>query len=387
MTMTRLRIFFRDRRGLPLIEATLQDLRYAWRVLGKSPGFTAVAVLTLALGIGASTAIFSVVNGVLLRPLPYETPERLVMVWGDLYREGLNQMNASPPEFSDYKDAQVFEQLAAYHWQGFNLTGGDQPVRINSAKVTASFFPLLGVPPEVGRTFSAEEDQPGADQILVISHRLWQQRFGADPNVIGHTVQLDGKPFTLVGVMPAGFEYPSKYITAWTPLAFTADDLRESERGSHGLDVIARLKPGVTMAERLGESIAERRFNTLLLGVFAGVALLLAVVGLYGVMSYSVTERTREFGIRMALGAQPGDVLRLIISEGGRAALLGVAAGVLASLALTRGMASLLYGVSATDPLTFVGVAVLLIIVSLVACYLPARRATRVDPMIALRYE
>ena len=823
----------RDMWGWGWFEQFAQDLRYGWRMLRKAPGFTAVAIITLALGIGATTAIFSVINGVLLRPLPYKAPDQLVMVWGNLYREGLEQMNASPPEFLDYQAAgQAFEQFAAYHWQGFNFTGGNQPVRVVGAKATASLFPLLGVSPELGRTFSEDEDRPGNDRVAVISHRLWQQRFGAEANIIGKTAQLDGKPFTIIGVMPAAFQYPYKDIAVWVPMAFAAEDLQESERGSHGLDVIARLKPGATieqaqaemntiaahvaeahkdmypkgfgiqlvslheqtvgdirpallvllgavgfvlltacanvanlllarastrrremalraalgasrgrlmrqllseslllamaggalglllalwagkalvalapgdiprvqevgidsrallfallvslttgllfglapalqaslldlndalksggrssgdgtrgkrlrrllviaevalaltlsvgaglmiksflnlsqvspgfdarnalsarivltpekyaeperkrgffdqllervqalpgvqsagvvsalplsgysndrgfiiegrqgmqglpgdvqptsdyvvastsyfqtmgipvvqgrglqesdagadlnvvvneafarrffaedgalgkrikvgglqspfpwltvvgvvgdvrhkgldkdvkpemyvpyrqrrmpawpvgamylvvrggdtesllegvreqlraldpdqplanietMGQRLGESVSERRFNMLLLGLFAALALTLAVVGLYGVMSYAVTERTQEIGIRMALGAEAGDVLRLIITEGGRVALLGVAAGVLASLALTRLMKSLLFGTSATDPLTFAGVALLLIAVSLLACYLPARRAAKVNPIVALRYE
>jgi putative ABC transport system permease protein len=296
--------------------------------------------------------------------------------------------------------------------QGMQGAPGDVQPTSDYVVVSTNYFQAMGIPILRGR---ALQEGDNAGELSVVINESFARKFFASAEALGQRIKLGGRqsPFpwlTIVGVagdvrhrgLDKGVKpemyvpYRQARLPAWPvgsmylvvrgagqPEALAAA-VREQVQAIDPDQPLANIE---TMSERLGESISERRFSTLLMGVFAGAALLLAVVGLYGVMSYSVTERTREFGIRMALGAQPGDVLRLIIIEGGRVALLGVIAGVLASLMLTRGMASLLYGVSATDPLTFAGVAVLLIVVSLVACYLPARRATRVDPMIALRYE
>ncbi|MBA3441913.1 MAG: ABC transporter permease [Pyrinomonadaceae bacterium] len=792
-----------------------QDLHYGARMLLKSPGFTFVAVLALALGIGANTAIFSVVNAVLLKPLPFNNPQRIVAVWDVNVQKNNSQSPVAPAKFVDLREqSRSFEQVAAIYAQDLNLTDTDEPESLSASLVTSGFFEALGASPAFGRAFTPEEDTYGSQRAVILSHSLWQRRFGADRNIVGRQVGLSKESYTVVGVMPAGFEYPAE-TDVWVAAAF-APDLYQ-DRGSRFLRVVARLKPGVTQAqaqaevetiaqriaqenprtdanwsvgvvqlheqtvgkartglwivfgavglvlliacvnvanlllaradarqketairtalgasrrrlvqqflvesillalisgglgwllalwgtdllvavsagkiprvqeikpdlyvacftlgvsvltgmlfglapalratqanlndtlkeggtrvsgslrrnrvrsllvvsevavalvlligaglliqslvrlyqvdpgfkaenvltmklslpwsrvqesaafyqkvlqkietlpgvqsagainflplntsssllpfeiegrplapgeklltefrsvspnyfatlgipikggrhftdqdddkaprvviineafarrffrmenpvgkrlkgsygnsteivgvvgsirhtgpdrdpnpemyssylqspwpamgfvirtatapssmskavrqavlevdqaqavfdiktmdERLDESVAQRRFNMLLLSIFAAVALLLAGLGIYGVMAYTVTERTHEIGIRMALGAQTSDVLRLVVRQGMMLALIGVAIGLIAAFALTRVMASLLYGVSATDPMTYVGVALLLTSVAMLACYIPARRATKVDPIVALRYE
>src|SRR5215831_15403093 len=179
-----------------------QDLRYGARMLMKKPGFTLIAVMTLALGIGANTAIFSVVNAVLLKPLPYKNPERLVLVWERFSSQGLDQIPISATEFIDYRiQTQVFEQLATFDTNDYNLTGGAAPERIPGAVVTANLFSLLGVTALRGRTFVDEENQAGRDNVVVLSYALWQQRFGADANVVGKTIELNGRAHQIIGVM------------------------------------------------------------------------------------------------------------------------------------------------------------------------------------------
>jgi putative ABC transport system permease protein len=224
-----------------------QDLRYAVRVLFKSKALTAVALVTLALGIGVNSAIFSVVNAIVLRPLPYPESERLMVIWGNLHKSGLEKTEISALEFRDFQQqCQAFEQIAAYSSQGLNLTGVDQPERLRGAAISWNLFSTLGVQPRAGRAFTAEEDRFGNDNRVILSHSLWQRRFGGDSGVLNRTIQLDGRTVSIVGVMPADFHFPDKDTEAWIPLAFSPDLLEENNRGSHFLNVVARLKPGVT---------------------------------------------------------------------------------------------------------------------------------------------
>ena len=237
----------------------LHDLHYAARLQRKNPGFTIVAVIALALGIGANTAIFSVVNTVLLRPLPYKDPERLVMVWEDASRHGYPRDTPAAANFVDWRDqSQVFEGMAAIADTSFNLTGSGDPERLEGRRVSANMFPLLGIEPQIGRVFTAAEDQPGAPRVVLLSYALWQRRFGGDPGIVGKSLTLNGESYVVVGVMPARFQFPSSDDQAWVPIAFTQQEA--GNRGRHYLQVLARLKPGVSLDQAQSEmnTIAAR---------------------------------------------------------------------------------------------------------------------------------
>src|SRR5437868_11998550 len=236
-----------------------QDLRYGLRMLVKNPGFTTVAIIALALGIGANSAIFSVVNTVLLRPLPYKNPERLVMVWEDNAKQGFPRDTPSPANFIDWRDQNhVFESMAAIVEISFNLTGVGDPERIDGRRVSASLFSLLGVEPQLGRAFRPEEDQRGGNHVVIIGHGLWQRRFGSDPGIIGKPINLNGESFTVVGVMPRTFQFPTRTDQLWVPIAFGAKEA--GERGNHYLEVSARMKPGASLQQAQAEmaTIATR---------------------------------------------------------------------------------------------------------------------------------
>ncbi len=234
-----------------------QDLHYGLRMLLKHPAVPVIAVITLALGIGVNSAIFSVVNAIVLRPLPYANSEQLMVVWGNLHKAGLEEIEISAPEFRDFQEqCRAFEQIAAYYIEGLNLTGVDQPERLRGAAISANLFPTLGLQPSLGRNFVPEEDQFGNDARAILSYALWQRRFGGDPNAVNKTIQLDGRTLTIVGVMPADFHFPDRDTEVWIPLAFSPDLLTENNRGSHFLNVIARLKPGVTQAGKAASAPA-----------------------------------------------------------------------------------------------------------------------------------
>jgi hypothetical protein len=226
------------------MQTLLQDLRYGARTLIKKPGFAAVAVVTLALGIGANTAIFSVVNAVLLRPLNYREPERIVTV----LQEGRHPV--SPANFMDLKaGGRSFDGVAAAEAWGGTLQGGDRPELVAGLRMGEGLFTLLGVPPLVGRTFQADDYGAGRDRVLVLSHELWQRKFGGDASVVGRQLQLSGESYTVVGVMPPEFQFPPFWSTRaemWSPLDLTS---RATNRGANSLRVFARLKPGATMEQ------------------------------------------------------------------------------------------------------------------------------------------
>ena len=220
-----------------------QDLRYGARMLLKQPGFTLIAALTLALGIGANTAIFSLVNAVLLRALPYPEPGRLVRFWETNPGRGWTEFSASAPNFAYWRKQQsVCEQLAAYGFNTFNFTGSGEPERVAALRVTANLFSVLGVAPAHGRDFLPEDEQSGRNHVAILSDGLWQRRFGADPNLIGRQIQLSGESYTVVGVMPPGFQL-TQGTELWTPLTL---DLASN---GHNLSVIGRLKLGVSLAQ------------------------------------------------------------------------------------------------------------------------------------------
>lgn len=344
--------------GFGSLEAWWQDLRYGARLLLKKPGFTLTAVLTLGLGIGANTAIFTVVDATLLRGLPYRESDRLVQVWESRRIGEIKQMDASYPDYLDWAQAtDTVEGICGYTgWDGsFTLTGRAAPERIEGARVTASFFSVLGVAPVLGRTFLPDEDRPQAERTVILSYGLWQRRFGGDPNIVGQRLVLDGNGYTVLGVLPQSFQFaPMGKAQLWVPLRPTPNQL--NMRFMHWLDVIARLKPGVGLAQAqaqmntIGARI-ERDYSDshtgaglklvplheqivgslgslmlVLLGA-VGFVLLIACANVANLLLLRAAERRQEIGMRLALGATRGRLVRQLLCESVLLAMVGGALG------------------------------------------------------------
>ncbi len=339
----------------------LQDLRYAARTLARSPGFTLTAILVLALGVGANTAAFSVTDFVLIRPLPFPDPDRLVSLWEKL--PGYSQMELSPANYVDWKRmSRSFGGMGAYTSTAANLVGQGDPERIEGTAVTASLLPLLGVQPAMGRVFSAAEDREGAPGTLLLSYPLWQAVFGGDPGAIGRPVDLDNEVYVVIGVMPRDFHFPSREAEFWTPMRFREHDDNFRDRTNNDLNVVARLKPGVSLGQATAEmgvvaAQLERQFpkenrqtgasinflrddlpqrSRLLLLALSGAALfvlLIACANLANLLMARGMARQRELAIRAAMGAGRERLVRQLITESLVLAVAGGVAGVLVAAA------------------------------------------------------
>jgi len=401
-----------------------KDLTYAARMLKKQPGFTLVAIVTLALGIGANTAIFSLVNSILLRPLPYREPDRLVKLIQSSPKLQLSTWGVSQADFAAYRDQnRSFESVAIYNSNGTNLTGAGEPERLAVANVTADFFKVLGINPQLGRAFDRGEDSAGKNGVCVISYGLWQRRFGGDPNIVGRTLSLNNTPTQVVGVMPAEFKFPRVEIDLWVPLPFD-----EKRTTPYFYQVIGRLKPDVQLAQAqadttqvlqdfgrqhptssefvgiaegngprtvvtpLKEALVGKTQKPLLVLLSAvGLVLLIACANVANLLLARATARTREMAVRVSLGATRWRIARQLLTESLLLSALGAVTGI--------GLAA--YGIRFIDKLPLAGIprieevsmswrvlsftAALTICTGLLFGFMPALRAYAMGMAVGLR--
>ena len=411
------------------MKTLIENVRYSVRVLRKSPGFTTVSILTLALGIGACTALFSVIDTVLLRALPYQNPEQLVTVTETLPGQGSDEVGVAAGEYQDYRSQnRSFSEVAAYENEGFNLTGIGQPMRINAAKMSASAFPLLGVSPVIGRTFTADEDQTGSSQVVVLSYGLWRRSYSADPNILGKTLKLDEQPYTVIGVMPDSFRFPfdgaplSEMADLWVPIAFNPSRLAPENRiNEFGVGLIGRLRSGVTLiqAQKDVDGIANRfmqRYGysgTLrvapkaypfvqhttakarpliwLLALAVACVLLVACANVTNLLLARISHRQHEMAIRSAIGASHSRVLSQCLSESVVLSFAGASLGILLAEACVLGLQGYgpvdvprLHEVS-LHPLALWFTVAVSLISALGFGFIPAWRLAQAAPVAALR--
>jgi len=345
------------------MDSLFQDIKYGVRKLLKDRSFTAVAVFALSLGIGANSAIFSVVNSVVLRPLPYKDSDRLVTIYSSLRQTGLEKIVVSAPELADFREQNnSFDQVAAYDFQGVNVTGGDEPERIRASLLSPNLLPVLGINPIIGRGFAPDEDQPGQSQVTVLSYSIWQRRFAGEPNVIGKTLDIDGKSIEVIGVMPFDFRFPDPDTELYLPLTIDPELLTENNRGSHFLNVVARLKPGVsidraqadmnTIAQRMSiehsstyrtgygasviamrdDIVGEVRPTLLILLGAVGFVLLIACANVANLLLARGVARQKEVAVRTALGATRVRLIRQLLTESTILAIIAGGLGLLLAL-------------------------------------------------------
>jgi len=410
------------------MESLFQDVRYGWRMLGKNPGFTTIAVLTLAIGIGASTAIFSVVDTVLLRPLPYRQPDQLVTITETLPGMSADEVGVSAGEYQDYRDRNhSFSQIAAYESAGFNLTGAGRPLRINAAAVSSSVFPLLGVSPELGRAFTAEEDRYGSGDVVLLSHSLWENEYNRDSNILGKTVKLDEHPYTVIGVMPPSFRFPfdgaplSELADLWVPIAFEPDLLKPENRTEEfGVGVVGRLRAGVTRdqaqadmetiaadfmkqfgysgtvrvapkAYLFAEHTVEKARPLVTLLILAVVCvLLIACANVANLLLARGNQRGHEMAIRCAIGADRGRIARQSLVESALLSLCGAICGILLAEGLVAGLRR--FGPSDVPrlhdvtlyPVVLLFTLALSVVTAILSGVIPAWRTSQVSPQVSL---
>ncbi len=396
-----------------------QDIRYALRQMWKSPGFTTIAVLTLALGIGANTAIFSVVNAVLLRALPYPDADRLLLLWSSVPSQGLPMFGSAPPDYRAWRsDNHSFQDMGAFSNGGISMSlEGHTPEMLTSASITASLFPTLGVQPLLGRFFTERDEQWGEHRVAILSYGLWERSFGSDPNVVGRQVHLGGELYTVTGVMPKDFRFFKRPVVIWTPLAFAPND-NMNTRNNHFVWVVGRLKPGVTpqqadsdlnvIAARVAKQFPENtglgvrtqgiRDNLVgnvrpaLFAIFGAVlfVLLVACVNLANLLLTRAAGRQKEFAVRRAMGASRARLIRQFVTESILIAILGGVAGVFLGSALLTMVTSVLPATFPTvrtvsmDPYVLSFTAALALGSVLLFGVVPAVEASRADPRQAL---
>jgi putative ABC transport system permease protein len=350
------------------MDTLIKDIRYGLRGLWKRPGFTVVALFTLALGIGANTAIFSLINAVLIRPLPFPEPDRLVWTWGNI-RNGGNRASVAPLDYLDYRhENHTFDHFAAMTSASANLTGSGEPERLAASAVTGNFFQALGVQPVLGRTFQLENEKSGNDQVVVLSYGLWQQRFAGDPGIVNKTITLDDKSFEVIGVMPRDFDFPAA-VQIWLPLNFDVNPGMK-QRKAHFLRPIGRLKAGVSLAQAQADTdITARRLEAaypesnagwnlrlvslrevivgnvrstlyILLGA-VGFVLLIACANVANLLMAHAASRRREIALRTALGAGRLRIARQLITESVMLAMFGGALGAFLAIWGVQGLVAL----------------------------------------------